>query len=61
MLLIVGDKDNSALPEYQKMLFDKLPGEKEMHIIKGAPHTFSEPKHLEEIKDIFNKWIKNNL
>jgi len=61
VLIIVGDKDEGAPVKHQQILFDKLPGKKEMHIIKGAPHTFREPKHLEEIKDIFNKWIKNNL
>jgi len=61
VLLIVGDKDDGTPPEHQKMLFDKLPGKREMHVIKDAPHTFKEPEHLTEIKDIFNNWIKNNL
>ncbi len=57
VLLIVGDKDDGTPPEHQKILFDKLPGKKEIHIIKGAPHTFREENHLKEIKDIFLKWI----
>lgn len=57
VLLIVGDKDEGTPSEHQKMLYEKLPGEKEMHIIKGAPHTFVDEKHLKEIKDIFMKWI----
>jgi pimeloyl-ACP methyl ester carboxylesterase len=57
VLLIVGDKDNGTPPEHQKMLFEKLRGPKEMHIIKGAPHTFEEEKHLSEIKTIFKNWI----
>ncbi len=59
VLLIVGNKDDRTPPEHQKILFDKLPGKKEMHIIKGAPHTFIEENHLKEIKDIFLKWIDN--
>jgi pimeloyl-ACP methyl ester carboxylesterase len=56
-LLLVGDNDTATLPDHQQILFDKLPGKKEIHIIKGAEHTFREPKHLEEIKYIFLKWI----
>lgn len=59
VLMIVGDQD-SAL-ENQKVLYDKLPGKKELHIIKGAPHTFVDPDHLLEIKNIFDKWIKDCL
>ena len=57
VLLIVGDKDDGTPYEHQKLLYDKLPGKKELHIIKNAPHTFMEPKHLKEIKQIFFKWI----
>lgn len=56
---IVGDRDESTLPEHQKMLYDVLPGKKEIHIIKDAPHTFRDPVHLKEIKGIFDAWIKN--
>ncbi|PIQ68019.1 MAG: hypothetical protein COV91_06435 [Candidatus Taylorbacteria bacterium CG11_big_fil_rev_8_21_14_0_20_46_11] len=58
VLLIVGDQDDSTPSEHQKMLFDAIVGPKEMHIIKGAPHTFVDPKHLEEIKTLFDRWIK---
>ena len=54
VLLIVGEYDNGTPPEHQKLLFDALPGPKEMHIIKGAKHTFIEPQHLAEIKELFN-------
>ena len=57
ILLIVGDKDDSTPPEHQRMLFDVLPGDKELHIIKDAPHSFVEQPHLEEIKQIFFAWI----
>ncbi|MBU1111372.1 MAG: lysophospholipase [Nanoarchaeota archaeon] len=59
VLIIVEENDTSTIPEQQKLLFDAIPGNhKELHIIKGAPHTFREPEHLTEIKDIFKKWIK---
>lgn len=57
VLMIVGDKDKSTLPAHQQILFEKLPGEKEIHIIKDAPHTFREDRHLKEIKQIFLDWI----
>ena len=57
VLLITGEKDELAPPEHQKILYDKLPGKKELHIIKGAPHTFREESQLKEIKEIFLKWI----
>ncbi|PJA84158.1 MAG: hypothetical protein CO145_02055 [Candidatus Nealsonbacteria bacterium CG_4_9_14_3_um_filter_37_13] len=59
VLLIVGEKDNSCPPKHQKILYDKLPKKKELHIIKDAPHTFSKEAHLKEIKDIFLKWINS--
>ncbi|MFH1111882.1 MAG: alpha/beta hydrolase [Patescibacteria group bacterium] len=59
VLLIVGTEDDSTPPEHQKLLLDALPGKKEFHIIEGAPHTFKDPKHLDEIAKIFDKWIKS--
>lgn len=57
VLLIVGDKDDSTPYKHQKLLYDLLPGKKEIHIIKNAPHTFTENKHLKEIKNIFKNWL----
>jgi len=58
VFLVVGQYDTSIPPEQQQVLFDALPGPKEMYIIKGAPHSFREPAHLAEIKDLFDRWIK---
>ena len=58
VLLIAGDKDNCTPLAHQKLFFNKLPN-KELHIIKGASHTFKEKQHLEEIHNIFDEWIKN--
>lgn len=59
VLLIVGENDTSALPKHQQILYRAFPGKKELHIIKGAPHTFRDPKHLAEVKQILNKWIRD--
>lgn len=58
VLMLVGDHDTVTPPEHQKILYDKLPEKKEIHIIKNAPHTFTDPDHLAEIKQIFINWIK---
>lgn len=57
VLMIVGENDTSAPPRHQHILYQVLPGKKELHIIKGAPHTFRDPKHLAEVKQIFSKWM----
>src|SRR5258708_2914625 len=44
VLLVVGENDQPCPPEHQKILFEQLPGLKELHIIPGAPHTFKEEK-----------------
>ncbi len=61
VLLIAGDKDVPTPIEHQKILFEKLLGDKELHVIKGSPHTFRDKKHLDELYDIVNRWIKNKL
>ncbi|MBN2052896.1 alpha/beta hydrolase [Candidatus Woesearchaeota archaeon] len=57
VLLIVGDKDVNTPLAHHKILFDRLPGRKELHVIKNAEHTFRDENHLTEIKNIFLKWI----
>ena len=58
VLLIVGDQDFSTPVEHHELLFEKLHGKKEIHIIKDAPHTFRDKDHLDQIKIILNNWIK---
>jgi pimeloyl-ACP methyl ester carboxylesterase len=58
VLLVVGEEDYVVPPSDQQILFQALPGPKELHIIKGAPHTFKEPEHLAELKLIFSNWLK---
>lgn len=57
VLLIVGENDTSTPPDHVKILFDALPEQKEYHVIKNAPHTFRDKGHLEEIKNLFLRWI----
>ena len=59
ILFIAGDLDKSTPIEQQKILFEKLPGKKEFHVIKGAVHGFYSYEHLSEVYSIFNNWIKS--
>ncbi len=59
ILLIVGELDDVTPREYQQIFYNALHSKhKELHIVKGAPHTFMEPEHLKEVKEIFNHWIE---
>ena len=58
VLLVVGEVDTSTPVKHQEILYRALPGEKEIHVIKNAPHTFRDSEHLEELKDIFDNWLK---
>jgi pimeloyl-ACP methyl ester carboxylesterase len=58
VLLIVGSKDISTPPEHQKIFYDQIPGEKELHIIEGSPHTFRQTDHIKEMKSYLKDWIK---
>lgn len=60
-LLIIGSKDDGIPVKFQRILYKKLPSPKELHVIKGAPHTFTEEVHLKQIKKIFKDWIKKLL
>ncbi len=59
-LMIVGEKDKSTPPAHQQLLYDKLSGKKEIHIIKNSQHTFRGELHLKQIKQIFLDWISKH-
>ncbi len=59
ILFVTGDEDTSCTPESQRILYDLVESSnKEFHIVKGAPHTFREPEHLEQLKNILDNWLK---
>ncbi len=58
VLLMVGGKDIGTPPSEQRALFQKLKTNKELHIIKNAPHTFRNKNHLNQIYKIMDKWLK---
>lgn len=57
-LLVVGGEDMGTPLKHQQILFDALPGQKELHVIEGSGHTFREPEHLEQLRNIFDKWLE---
>lgn len=59
VLLMVGSEDDGTPLEHQKLLYDKLPGKKELYVVEGAEHTFREDEHLREIKEKMKNWISS--
>ncbi len=58
VLLIVWDEDIIAPVDTQKKIYNSLWWDKELYIIKDAPHTFKSEKDLDEVYEVFDKWIK---
>lgn len=56
VLMIVGEKDDPTPLVHQKILYEKLPGKKELHVIKGALHSFYEPHEQAELKELVKAW-----
>jgi len=59
VLMIVGANDETDPVEHQRLLFDKLPGRKELHVIPDAPHTFYDQEHILQMKRFFDNWIRS--
>jgi pimeloyl-ACP methyl ester carboxylesterase len=58
ILMVVGEDDPTTTVAHQEALFKALPTEKkELHIIKGAYHTFRKDEHLAQLKSILGTWI----
>jgi len=57
VLMVTGSMDDSTPPTHNQVLFDKLPGKKELHIIEGAVHTFDRPSERDELKEVVRNWL----
>jgi pimeloyl-ACP methyl ester carboxylesterase len=57
IIMIVGERDSSTPPAHQQILFEKIPGPKEFHIINSALHSFYEPHEQAEVKQLLMAWI----
>ncbi len=58
VLMIVGEHDIPTPPDHQRVLFDLLNCEREMHIIAGSDHPFTAPEHSEEMAFLLDGWLK---
>ncbi len=58
VLLVVGSADDITPVKHQQLFFDRIGSEKEIHVIDGAPHTFKEDSHLQQLREIFTTWIQ---
>jgi dipeptidyl aminopeptidase/acylaminoacyl peptidase len=60
-LIIHGDKDESVPLEQSKLLFKILNCEKDLKIIKNAPHTYRKDPYLAEVSKETVNWFKRYL
>lgn len=58
-LIISGENDTDTPTRHHKLLYDKLPGPKEIRIIKNGEHDLDKPENLKEIEDHIKNWINN--
>ncbi len=61
VLFVVGEKDQPCPPDHQQILYEAIPGPKEIIIVPDAPHTFKEGEHLRILKESISKWLKKLL
>ena len=60
VLMIVGENDPTTPVKHQQLLFDAIPGKKEMHILPGQAHVFKGEETLERIYELFRAWIQKS-
>jgi pimeloyl-ACP methyl ester carboxylesterase len=60
-LIYHGDLDLLVPKTHAKRLYDNLKVEKELRMINGGDHIFSNPYHLEEIINLSVDWFKKYL
>jgi pimeloyl-ACP methyl ester carboxylesterase len=62
VLLVVGSEDIPTPYDHHLELYNLLPGEdREMHIIPGSDHPFTDPQHRHKMAEILDSWLKSKL
>ena len=56
--IVHGDNDTIVAVDNAKHLYELANDPKELHLIKGADHLFSDDKELQEVDDIVVNWFK---
>jgi len=59
-LVIHGDRDETVPVAEGRELFSLLPGAKELLVIRGADHRFSDREHLEKVIDRATDWLTSH-
>lgn len=57
VLLIVASGDDTTPAAHVRILYDVVPGPKELHVIEGVDHTFRAPEELDEIRRVITAWL----
>jgi dipeptidyl aminopeptidase/acylaminoacyl peptidase len=60
-MVIHGEKDELVPVDQAWEIFHSLGGPKEIHIIEGADHRLTEPKHRQRAMDLTTEWFKKYL
>lgn len=60
VMLIVGENDDITKLKHHKILFEELPGKKELRIIKGAEHVFNSKEEFSQIRFFMEKFLQEN-
>lgn len=61
-LVIAATADEAVTLNHAQHYFDKsLSEKKDLKIIRGANHTFSNPEHLEEVSNSVSAWFEKTL
>lgn len=60
-LVIHGDCDETVPVGEGRELFSLLPASKELGVIQGADHRFSDPRCLQQVLDLTSAWMTRHL
>ncbi len=61
ILIIHGSKDKLVPVEHAHKLYEHAEIPKELEVIEGADHTFSQAKHLDKVVNLSLKWFRKHL
>jgi dipeptidyl aminopeptidase/acylaminoacyl peptidase len=61
VLMVVGSQDIPTPPEHQLEFYSALPcDDREMHILPGSDHPFTDPRHRRKMAEILDAWLKKH-
>ncbi len=60
-LFIHGSEDRAVPPQHSRELWRKVPGTKELQVLSGADHRFSEEGHRRRAVELAAEWMRAHL